>query len=93
MSKTFTTGQASVALGFMVNAAFIKKMGLEPAGSVKGNPVWAMSDWPALLGGIRDHLTGLNEPGEKPAAPAKKTKVPASGHPPYSDDDSNVDDL
>ena len=97
-AKTFTTGQATVALGFMVTGKFIESMGLQPADKVKGNPIWHMSDWPKLCAAISDHLMAIKgkpptgEAVAKPPKADKKSAAPASSGPaPYSDDEDETD--
>lgn len=98
-NSTFTTGNATVALGFMVTGKFIESMGLKPAGSVKGNPIWAMSDWPKLCAAISDHLMTIKgkPPTREAAAPKPSSKKAAattsSGPAPYSDDDEDATDV
>lgn len=91
MSKTFTTGQATLALGFMVTGKFIQSMGLTPATTVKGNPIWNLADWELLKGGIIKHVAELSPPGDKPT-PAPKPKAVASpaAPAPYSDDEDEL---
>ena len=90
MSKTFTTGQATQALGFMVTGKFIQSMGLTPASTVKGNPIWNVADWELLKGGIIKHVAELSEPGEKAPAASKAKKSVAPAVAPYSDDEDEL---
>ena len=88
MSKTFTTGQASIACGFMVNGKFIEKMGLEPAAMVKGNPIWDMADWDAFRKAVKVHMDNISPPVAAPAAPRATPKSVKAATP--VDDDEEL---
>lgn len=67
---TLSTGDVSKRLGFLVTAAFIESLGVQPVELIKSHPRWSEDNFKSICAGIADHVYQVAQGTKK--APATK---------------------
>ena len=87
---TLSTGDVSKRLGFLVTAAFIETLGVEPVEFIKSHPRWSEDNFKSICAGIAAHM---HDVGTKPYRPAKAATIkpkPAPAKAAVNDDDDEL---